>query len=167
MHRVNQFCFCQGLRWARNAICVVATALVLNSLGCGPPVPVLKNPVKGKVTVDGKGLVANVIFVGADNKELSPALSSKDGDYQIDLPPGDYKVAVRSMMGAVSVPTTTGGAAGGGAAGGGAAGGAAMPGMAGMSAAGPPAIYSSVETSGLTFKHAGGKQTYDIPLKSS
>lgn len=144
----------------RNSVVALGLAAVVSlGLGCSGK---LKNEVTGKVTLDGKAVSGNLIFVGADKKELAPILLKPDGSYTTDLPPGEYTVAVRGMAGVgggpapMSTPTTV------------PSGVTKMPEMPGgagsLGGTAPPEKYADAATSGLTFKSTGGKQTKDFPL---
>ena len=108
-----------------------------------------KNEVSGKVTLDGKPVSGNVIFISGDGKETQTLIAS-EGKYAIELPPGEYKVAVRGGMGGMAGKGAPKGAA-------------EMPAMPGAGGTAPPAKYATA-AGGLTFSHPGGKKTYDIQL---
>jgi len=127
---------------------VFAIASLVSATGC--PGGKKKNEVTGKVTLDGKPVAGNVIFVGSDNKEIATLIKS-DGTYVITDPPtGQVKVKVTGPLGVAApppltkdkTPETVGGMGGGNP---------------------PPAKYASVDN-GLTFNVTGGKQVYDITL---
>ncbi len=126
-------------------------ALVFSSLlflaGCDSSSGGGKNGVSGKVTLDGKAVAGSVIFVGSDGKEV-PVLIKTDGTYSVDLPSGKYKVAVRSL----GMPTIGTGKV------------AAAGTSAGDTGAFAPVKYNAVDN-GMSFDHAGGKQTHNIELK--
>ena len=135
----------------RSWLGVVGLALIaFSSLGCDKKSGDAANAVSGKVTFEGKAVAGSVVFIGSDNKEIE-GLLDMDGKYSVpDLPQGDYKVAVKSMLGAaapppkgIAVPKSDAGSTGGAA---------------------PPAKYAAAATSGLTFKRTSGKQEHNIAL---
>lgn len=141
----------------RLSVVLGLSALALIVSGCSGPAAA-KNEVFGKVMLDGKAVAGNVVYVNGAGKEFF-ALIKQDGTYSTDLSPGDYKVAVRGMpgLGGSTAPPME------------MPGGAKMPEMpsaGGPKGVAPPANYASVETSGLTFKHPGGKTENNIELKN-
>ncbi len=147
------------------ALALVGPLLVT---GCGGK----KSSLSGKVTLDNKTVVAaQVHFVDGEGKKQT-AILSPEGKYQIELPPGDYKLAVEAVGG----PTMK------------------MPGV-GQPSTPPkgvgemkdptgqvntkietgaiklthqllPMRYKSPDSSGLSVKVTAGSQTHDIPLTS-
>jgi len=111
------------------------------------------NAVSGKVTMGGKAVSGIVTFVYADNKELS-APTGDGGKYTIiKTTPGQVKILVKAMPGAVvrgepakEVSMKD-----------------APPSLA-PAGDPPPAKYGAVATSDLTYEVKAGKQTHDIEL---
>jgi hypothetical protein len=140
-------------RWF--ALSLLSSTLAL-AAGCGGGGEDAKNEVSGKVTVGSQPVAGIVIFYYPDGVELS-APTNAEGHYTIpNAKTGSVKVYVKALPGATvrgSMPK----------------GGAEMPkdGPATQGAAGvpPPARYTVLATSGLSYEVKGGKQTYDIPLK--
>jgi hypothetical protein len=138
---------------------VLAFGFAALALGCGGGGGGGKDtsvPVKGSVKIaGGKALSGGQItFQAAGGKPVSSVIMA-DGNYEISLPPGDYKVAVdNSNLKGVVNPSMAGG-------------GAAMPGMEGATQKYVPinAKYGNVENSGLSTKVEGKAHTYDIELK--
>jgi len=121
--------------------------LVLGVSGCGTKGAA--NSVSGKVTLNDEPVKGLVVFVGADNKEVS-APTNPNGTYTLDNPPlGQVKVLVKTV-GPVGVDTPPPKDA---------------PNMPKAGGVAPPAKYASAATSGLTYEVKAGKHTYDIPLK--
>jgi hypothetical protein len=73
-------------------------AVMVGALGCSKGGSGPKNAVSGKVTLGGKPVAGEVIFVGSGNKEVK-ALIATDGTYSVTDPaPGDNDVLVKSML---------------------------------------------------------------------
>ena len=134
----------------RFAVAVILFAGVAGLTGCGAgaaPADV----VTGKVTHNGQVVTGEVMFVGADKKEVGSPIAL-DGTYRVKSPPkGEVQVVVRAVQGppgGVVRPkdapkdAPTGGS----------------PGVA------PPAKYAQ-PGNGLKFTVTGGEQRYDIELK--
>jgi len=123
-------------------------------MGCGDKSSANKNEVSGKVTLGEKAVAGSVVFVTADNKELTGVIGP-GGVYTIPDPPvGAVKIYIKaapSTGGLIAPPKGSGEMPKDG------------PATSGAGAA-PPAKYTSAATSGLTYDVKAGKQTYDIPL---
>jgi hypothetical protein len=108
------------------------------------------------VTLEGKPVAGQVIFIWDDKKELSSPIGPQ-GNYTIPEPPaGKVKVLVKSMTmpgGNQPLVKPKGGPEMADPLGGG-----------GMGGAAPPAKYGAVNTTPLSFEVTSGRQTYDIPL---
>jgi hypothetical protein len=149
LSNANRFLTARVLCGVSLALCIVSLAAVSGCDGSKKA----KNSVTGKVSLDGEPVAGSITFVSATNKEEVTPIKP-DGTYLIEnLPPGTYKVLVKSMLGGklVAPPKDKGGAE--------------MPSMPGSSkGVDPPEKYASATSSDLTFEVKTGKQTYDIPL---
>jgi len=125
----------------RGAILLVLLAAV--SAGCGRSGP--RDSVSGKVTLEGKAVAGEVVFVGPGNKEVRCPIAL-DGSYLVTEPTrGENAILVRGT----AAPRTPKGID-------------QLPAPASSGAA-PPARYARANN-GLTFQVTGGKQTHNIEL---
>jgi hypothetical protein len=125
----------------------LALLLALGTLaGCGGRGKAPDSSVSGKVTLGGRAVAGQVVFVGSDQKEIAAPINP-EGAYQINNPPkGEYQVVVKGVPGVPVVPGTK------------------APGDAPPPGAAPPAKYAQ-PGNGLKFSITGGEQKYDIELK--
>ena len=142
-----------SLSTPRLAAALLLAAALACLAGCGENVP--KNLVTGKVTLEGKPVSGQVVFLAADGKEYTALITGAGGYSIANAPAGEARVMVRAVGGAapqaapprdggdVKMPPTT------------------TPG--GEQGAAPPAKYASPDT-GLKVNVTGGKQTFDITL---
>jgi hypothetical protein len=86
---------------ASSRACLLVCGMVLSfALGCGPAVPDGMVRVRGQVLHAASPLPDGTILFEAVNGTASGAgRIMKDGHYESLMPPGDYKVAVRSYDG--------------------------------------------------------------------
>jgi hypothetical protein len=128
------------MSFARPALLLVLLA------GCsGTPV----NTLSGTVTLDSAPVGGLVVLVTGDGRELPAIGTNPDGSYRVkDVPPGDYRVIVKSFPAAVGelpkdaragLPTPT------------------------NRGAEPPAKYAKLEA-GLSVTVTGGQQKQDFAL---
>jgi hypothetical protein len=146
------------VRLVRPLVFAPLLAALVSALGCSGGKPSL---VKGKVTLDGKPVKGDVVFVG--EKEHAMPINA-DGTYSIpNLKKGTYKVAVRPRKAPPGVSEEVAAIPTGGTGKDAAptAGGAAT---VAVDAVPPPAKYAAPNSSGLSFEVKGGEETYDIPL---
>lgn len=117
------------------------------------------NVVSGKVTLGGKPVEGEIVFVNADGKDFPSPIDGTDGSYSIsNIPKGKMNVLVRSSTaslssvgGSATVPQGAG----------------AMPGMEGGGPTGvaPPRKYANPNKPLLTIEIEGGSQEKDWALK--
>jgi len=131
--------------WAVSLTLLIAAIL---AAGCGEKQAA--NVISGKVTLDGDPVFGNVVFVSADNKEVSSPTAT-DGTYRIENPPvGQVKVLVKGMPGQVT---------------GGAPPPKDAPAMSNKQGVAPPPKYAAATSSDLSYEVKAGKHTYNIELK--
>lgn len=133
---------------------VLGLGLALSVIGCGGGGKSKAVKVTGSVKLaDGKGLPGGTITFQSDSGDSGSGTIGPDGNYEITIVPGDYKVGVDNSHLKSQV---TG------------AGGAAMPGMPDTGAQKYVAInakYTKTDTSGLTAKVEKDGQKIDFDLK--
>lgn len=169
----------------RRSVVAFTGLCVLALVGCGPT----PGTISGKATLDGKPLKGGMItFHNKSGGRSATAEIAEDGSYTTSAFSGDYAVSVDteylntatankpSFQGSgTPPPAMMGGGTGGPPKGAqmGPKGGmpegmkgyvASMPGDAQKRYMKIPEKYHSETSSGLTFSHPGGSQTYDIPL---
>jgi len=138
-----------GLRLA--CLTILLTSLAF-STGCPSKGKGPKNSVSGKVTLDSQPVTGTVVFIYADNKEVSSP-TNLQGVYTIaDPPTGQVKVLVKPLPGTGPGLKPIPG-----------------PELPKVSSAGegvpPPAKYADVRTTDLIYEVKTGTHTFDIPLK--
>lgn len=123
-------------------VLVACLALALGSAARAEAKP---EPLTGKVSLDGKLLVAGTVtFVAKDGTAATVPLAA-DGTYSVVLDPGAYRVAIKGPEPKkVDAPPKTG----------------EVPPVL------VPAKYGDPATSGLVIVVKGGQQVHDIELKS-
>ena len=125
--------------------------VVVLGAGCAPGGKAPDGAVSGKVTLGGRPVAGQVVFVGGDHKEIAAPITP-EGGYQINNPPkGEYQVFVKGLPaqgpppGAAKAPGDA-------------------PPLRAPTGAAPPAKYAQAGN-GLKFTVTGGEQKYDIELK--
>jgi hypothetical protein len=136
------------LRWTGAGLAVLLCLPLCTGCNKGGT-PAGKGAVTGKVTLGDKGVGpnANVAFFGADDKQVSEATTTGEGDYIMpNVPVGPVKIAVFRRMPVAKTPP---------------------PQMAGMPTPAPelaiPGKYSQ-PSSGLTYTVTQGQQKHNIEL---
>jgi hypothetical protein len=157
--------------WTKTGGLLLLVGLLSASAGCSPGYK-SRGTVKGQVTISGKPLyVGTVTFVTDDNRSGSATID-QNGNYVMgDAPVGDVKVTVtvpkvggmagmmggkparpKSPVGEMKDPNNP------------SQGGPAAAPVDPSKIVPIPDKYSTVETSGLTYKVEKGEQTFDIKL---
>ncbi|MBM3981943.1 MAG: hypothetical protein FJ304_17050 [Planctomycetes bacterium] len=116
----------------------VLVACLVIALGSAARAEAKPEPLTGKVSLDGKPLVAGTVtFVAKDGKAATVPLAA-DGTYSAALDPGEYRVAIKGPEPKKGeVPPVL-----------------------------VPAKYGDPATSGLVIVATGKNQVHDIELKS-
>lgn len=117
--------------------------------GCASKAAEGGDAVGGKVTLNGKPVAGQVVFVGGDRKEVVALIAPTGGYSLANLPRGEWQVFVRGT--GLKVPLVPKGAA-------------PPPGLTAAIGVAPPVRYAQPKHA-QKFTFAGGAQTFDIELK--
>ncbi len=125
-------------------------------IGCSQPIP--PDMVSGKVTLDGKPVIGEIIFIGADGKQVTSSVGPTGGAYSIGNPPqGEVTIVIRSLAG-MTMPAGAGPPPNAGEAS------KTMASTGGITSVPAPAKYADPQTSDLRYTVKPGKQEHDIQL---